>query len=43
MRALLSEMEDEIWSDLRTAIIAVEEIGLKQSAVLAIHPFTPCV
>lgn len=40
-KSSLTNMEEEIWSDIRTAIVAVEEVGLKQSAVLAIlllHP-----
>ena len=40
-KSALTEMEEEIWSDIRTAIIAIEEVGLKQSTVLAIlllHP-----
>src|SRR5690554_5146704 len=37
----LADMEREIRADIRTAIIAVDEVGLKQSSVLAIlliHP-----
>ncbi len=37
----LPNIKEELWSDIRTARIAVEEVGLKQSAVLAIlllHP-----
>lgn len=36
-----SEIEEQLWSDLRTAITAVEEIGLKQSSACAILLIQP--
>lgn len=40
-KSAVNEIGEEIWSDLRTAIVAIEEVGMKQSAILAIillHP-----
>lgn len=37
----LAEIESEIWADIRTAVLAVDEMSLKQSSVMAIlliHP-----
>lgn len=40
-KSAVNEIGEEIWSDLRTAIVAIDEVGMKQSAILAIillHP-----
>lgn len=40
-KSAVNEIGEEIWSDLRTAVVAIEEVGMKQSAILAIillHP-----
>lgn len=40
-KSAVNEIGEEIRSDLRTAIVAIEEVGMKQSAILAIillHP-----